>query len=208
MFPLCLAFKLATMKATSADVNTSKTVKKKEGVLSRDKDKPGASISTYRFVVKTPGSLKSGDGRKAPHNCFHEGTIFQDDASNLVRVQPQVSNRAGETVIGKSSFEDWLWNLRSDLAKECHSDNGIFISDHLCADCRQKNQTQSFSGVGAKQQNGKAERAIQTISYWAGKTMVHATIHWPYNNADSVRLWDFAVTHAVLDTLGRTQGTI
>ena len=43
---------------------------------------------------------------------------------------------------------------------------------------------------------GKAERAIQTISYWARKMMVHASIHWPDDNADSVRLWAFAVTHA------------
>ena len=50
-FPLCLACKLATTKATSADVITSKTINKKEGALSRDKYKPGDSISTDQFVL-------------------------------------------------------------------------------------------------------------------------------------------------------------
>ena len=50
-------------------------------------------------------------------------------AEMLVRMQPQVSNSAGETMVGKSSFEDWIWNLAGVLAKNYHSDNGIFISN-------------------------------------------------------------------------------
>ena len=45
-FPLCLACKLTTMKATSAEVVTTKTAKSKEGSLSCDKYGPGDSIST------------------------------------------------------------------------------------------------------------------------------------------------------------------
>ena len=130
---------------------------------------PDDRISTDQFVIKTPGRLIKGYGRDAAHNCFHGGTIFQGAASNLVRVQPQVSNGAGETVVGRSSFEDWIWNLAGVLAKNYHSDNGVFISNCFCSDCQQKKQSQTFSAVGAKHQNGKAERAIQTISYWARK---------------------------------------
>ena len=90
---------------------------------------PGDSIATDQFVVKTPRHLIKGYGRDAAHNCFHDGTHFQDAVSNLVRVQPQVSNYAGETVVSKSSFEDWIWNLAGVLAKNYHSDNGIFISN-------------------------------------------------------------------------------
>ena len=195
-YPLCLACKLATAKARSSDVMTQKPVASKEGALSRDMYEPGDSISTDQFVVKTPGRLIKGYGRDAAHNCFHGGTIFQDAASNLVRVQPQVSNGAGETVVGKSSFEDWIWNLAGVLAKNYHSDNGVFISNFFRSDCQQKRQSQTFSGVGAKHQNGKAERAIQTISYWARKMMTHTALHWPDDNADNIRLWAFAVTHA------------
>ena len=80
-------------------------------------------------------------------------------------------------MIGKASFEDWIWKLAGVLAKHYHSDNGIFISDHFRSDCRQKKQSQTFSGVGAKHQNAKAEWAIQTISYWARSMMTHATLH-------------------------------
>ena len=195
-YPLCLSCKLATAKARSSDVITQKPVASKEGALSRDQYEPGDNIATDQFVVKTPGRLIKGYGREAIHNCFHGGTIFQDSASNLVRVQPQVSLSAGETVVGKSSFEDWIWNLAGVLAKNYHSDNGIFIAELFRSDCQQKKQSQTFSGVGAKHQNGKAERAIQTISYWARTMMTHVALHWPDDNADNIRLWAFAVTHA------------
>jgi hypothetical protein len=35
------------------------------------------------------------------------------------------------------------------------------------------------------------------ICYWAGHMMVHATIHWPSNGSDNIRLWPLAVQHAV-----------
>ena len=146
--------------------------------------------------MKTAGRLFRGYGREAAHNCFHGSTIFQDTASNLVRVQPQVSQGAGETVIGKSSFDDWIWNLARVLAKKYHSDNSVLLSGRLCSDCRQKRQSQSFSGVGAKHQNSKAERAIRTISYCARFMMAHAALHWPADSSDSVRLYAFAVTHS------------
>ena len=82
------------------------------------------------------------------------------------------------------------------LAKHYHSDNGIFISEAFRNDCADKKQTQSFSGVGAKHQNTRAERTIQTISYWARTMMVHAAIYWPSDGADDIRLWAFAVSHA------------
>ena len=56
------------------------------------------------------------------------GTIFQDTAYNLVRVQPHMSQGTSETVIGKSYFKDWIWNLARVLAKNYQSDNGIFVS--------------------------------------------------------------------------------
>ena len=195
-YPFSLADKLATAKRRSTGVTTSKPVPSKEGALSRDQYEPGDSIATDQFVVKTPGRLKTGYGRESLHNCYSGGTIFQDAASNLVRVQPQISLGAGETVLGKASFEEWIWNLGGVLAKHYHSDNGIFISQGFRDDCRARQQTQTFSGVGAKHQNARAERTIQTISYWARRMMVHASVHWPCDGADDIRLWAFAVLHA------------
>ncbi len=72
-------------------------------------------------------------------------------------------------------------------------------------DCISKDQSQTFSGVGAKHQNAVAERNMQTICYWARHMMVHAAVHWPSNGSDNIcsngsdniRLWPFAVQHAV-----------
>jgi hypothetical protein len=191
-----MACKLATAKTKSPKEKTTKPVKQKEGILSRDKYKPGDLISSDQFVVMTPGRLLTGYGREAPHNSFHGGTIYQDAASNLVRVQNQVTLGAAETVVGKANFEEWIWNLAGVLASEYHSDNGIFSSEQFRNDCINKRQKQSFSGVGAKHQNARAERTIQTISYWARHMMVHAAIHWPSDGANNIRLWAFAVNHA------------
>ena len=91
--------------------------------------------------------------------------LFQNTASNILCVQPQDLLGAGETVIIKASFEDWIWNLDGVMANPYYSDNGVFILDHFRSDFQGGKQTQSFSGVGAKHQNGKSERAIQTIIY-------------------------------------------
>jgi transposase InsO family protein len=195
-YPCCQACKLATAKTRSTGTSTSKPVASKEGILSRDKYEPGDMISSDQYVVNTPGRLESGFGRDAHQNCYHGGTIYQDAASNLVRVQNQVSLGAGETVMGKTAFEDWIWDLAGVLAKQYHSDNGIFASQHYRDDCIDKRQKQTFSGVGAKHQNARAERTIQTISYWARHMMVHTALHWPADGADNIRLWAFAVTHA------------
>ena len=100
-YQICLACKLTTEKAKSNDVVTNKPISGKEGELSRNLYESGDCISTDQFIVKTPGWLHKGYGGEAAQNCFHGGTILQDTASSLVRVQPQVSLEAGERVIGK-----------------------------------------------------------------------------------------------------------
>ena len=54
-YPVCAACKLATARAKSPEEKTSKPVKQKEGILSRDKYKPGDLISSDQFMVMTPG---------------------------------------------------------------------------------------------------------------------------------------------------------
>ena len=194
--PVCMSCKLANMKVRNPKVSSSKAVESSAGVLSTDRYEPGDRISTDQFIVKTPGRLLSGFGREGPAQRFHGGTIYSDAGSRLIDVQFQVSLNAGETVMGKARFEEWIWNLAGVLAKEYHSDNGVFQSELYREDCQNKRQTQSFSGVGAQHQNAHAERDIQTISNWARSMMVHAAIHWPSDGADNICLWAFAVQHA------------
>ena len=74
-----------------------------------------------------------------------------------------------------------------------HSDNGVFTADNFCVDCSSKNQSQSFSGVGA--QHAKVERAIQTIMYMVCNFLVHVSLQWFERGVD-LALWSFAIKHA------------
>jgi hypothetical protein len=70
-----------------------------------------------------------------------------------------------------------------------HSDNGVYDASVFCDDCISKDQSQTFSDVGAKHQNAVAERNIQTICYWAHQMMVHAAMYWSSNGSDNICLW-------------------
>jgi hypothetical protein len=99
--------------------------------------------------------------------------------------------------MGKTRFEQWLFDQCVCEVKHYHGDNGIFSAEEFRHDCEEKRQSQSFSGVGAQHQNACAERAIQTIMYMARTFMVHASLHWTDKGSDDISLWSFAVKHSV-----------
>ncbi|KAL7529135.1 hypothetical protein ACHAXR_002811, partial [Thalassiosira sp. AJA248-18] len=136
-------------------------------------------ISSDQFNVHTAGRKLTGYGREGPENSLHGGTLYTDAASGLIYAECQVSMGAGETVLGKAKFEQWIWNLAGVCAKHYHSDNEVYDAEAFRQDCIGKDQSQTFSGVGAKHLNAIAERNIQTICYWARTMVVHSAIHWP-----------------------------
>ena len=194
--PLCQSCQLSRAKQRKPSVTKSKAVPEEAGALSRDKYETGDFVSLDQYVVKTPGRLPTGYGREAHYNLFHGGTIFRDAASKYIFVQNQVSLGAGETVNAKMRFEEWLWEAARERVKHYHSDNGIFTAQTFKDACAEEQQTQSFSGVGAKHQNAEAERAIQTGMYMARSFMIHAALHWGEDGSDDISLWSFAVDHA------------
>jgi len=99
--------------------------------------------------------------------------------------------------MGKSCFEQWLWDMAYTEVKHYHGNNGIFSAEEYRLECKEKGQSQSFSGVGAQHQNARAERAIQTIMFMAHSFMVHSSLHWTDQGSDDILLWPFAVKHAV-----------
>ena len=171
-------------------------IKEKEGILAAEKMKPGELVSMDQYVVKTPGRLYEGYGREGVENRFHGGTIFHDAASGVIRVENQVSLGAGETIGSKERFEEWLYEMAHAEVRHLHSDNGVFTAEKFRTDCREKDQTQSFSGVGAQHQNARAERAIQTIMYMARTFMIHVSLHWNECGVNNLSLWPFAACHA------------
>ena len=103
---MSLSGKLSKMKSQGAKTTVTKKVPSKEGALSTEKYEPGDMISTDQFVVHTPGRKLNGYGREGKELCYSGGTLYADAASRLIRVEPQVSLGAGETVNGKAKFED------------------------------------------------------------------------------------------------------
>jgi hypothetical protein len=142
----------------------------------------------------TPDGLPEGYGHESAGQCFQGSTIYNDAVSGLIWVENQVSLGANETVMGKSCFEQWLWDMADTKVKHYHGDNGIFSTEEYCQD---KEQSQSFSGVGLQHQNAWTERAIQMIMYMAQKNLVLASLHWTDRGLDDISLWPFAVKHAV-----------
>ena len=69
--------------------------------------------------------------------------------------------------MGKPWFKQWLWEKAAAEVSHYHGDTGVFTAEEYCRDCEQKDQSQSFSVVGAQHQNARAEQAIQTIMYMA-----------------------------------------
>lgn len=194
--PMCQSCQLSRAKQCKPKTTRSKAIPESTGALTRNKYKVGDFVLLDQYVVKTPGCLPSGYGRKSITNMFHGGTIFRDAASKYIRVQNQVSLGASETVNAKIGFEEWLWEQARLSVKHYHSDNGVFAAEMFKDACTVERQSQSFSGVGAKHQNAEAERAIQTVMYMARSFLIHAALHWGSDGSDDVSLWSFAVDHA------------
>ena len=129
-----------------------------------------------QFICKTPGRLLEGFGREGDNKRFHGGTIFNDAATGLIWVENQVSLGAGETILAKELFEQWLDDTAQVEIKHIHSDNGVFAAEEFKEHCKAKHQEQSFSGVGAQHQNAKAERAIQTGMWMECRFLLHVSL--------------------------------
>ena len=85
-------------------------------------------MSMGQYVVKVPGSLSTGFGRKSHTNMFHGGTIFCDAESKCIHVENQFALGVGETVNSKLNFEDWLWEQAQLSIKHYHNGNWIFAT--------------------------------------------------------------------------------
>ncbi len=157
-----MACSLATLKARSPQVKQSCALQPQEEALSVKQYNPGDCVASDQFVVKTPGCLTTGYGNNSDNYCYHGGTLYTDVSSGLVRVVPQVFLGAGETLLGKARFEEWIFNLAGVTVNCYHSDNGMYASSNFKQDCSDKGQVQSFSGVEAQHQIAHAEQSIQT----------------------------------------------
>jgi hypothetical protein len=138
--PKCHSCELAQQKQRSLQVKKSTPIQDEKGSLSRDRYETGGFVSADLFVVKTPGRLFSGFGHEDERD-FHGGTIFQDAATGIIWVECQVSLGAGETIMAKIRFEEWLWEMAAAEISHLHFDNGVFTADMFPEDCKLKHQS-------------------------------------------------------------------
>ena len=76
--PVCESCLLVISKKGSPGVSTFKAVTDKEGIPACDKYELGDFVSTYQFVVHTPGILPPGYGRECCQNRFHGCRVWFD----------------------------------------------------------------------------------------------------------------------------------
>ncbi len=141
--------------------------------------------------------MSEGYGHKSKERHLKGGAIYYNAALGLIWVENQVSFGANETVMGKACFEQWLWDMAYAKVKHYHGNNGIFSAEEYRQECMDKEQSQSFSGIGAQHQNAWAKHAIQTIIYMVYCIMVHSSLHWTDQGWDDISLWPFALKHGV-----------
>ena len=192
--PLCAACQLGKMKSVSTGHKTSKPISERNNNLKKEALDPGAAVSVDQYQTKTPGRLPLTYGKEKEKDRFNGGTIYVDHSTKLIKTYNQVSLRAGETLVGKDLFERFA-RENGIKVRHYHGDNGVFASKAFKEHCRQREQTVDFSGTGAHHQNAVAERAIQTVTYWARAMVIHAALRWPDQANKS--LWPFALDYAV-----------
>ena len=159
---LCAACQMskATRRATQEARRTSlfdSTVIRK-GDLS-----PGQAVSMDQFMSMTPGRLPNTKGKEPDTHKFNGGTIMVDHASQFIFVFNQVSLRIGETLQGKTAFEQFADSAGVKI-KHYRADNAPFGAKEFRDNLELSGQTIDYSGVGAHHQNGVAERAIMTTT--------------------------------------------
>jgi hypothetical protein len=95
-------------------------------------------ISTDQLICRTLSQLPEGYVHESADWHFQGGTICNDATSGLIWAENQVSLGANETVMGKTHFEQWLWDISYSEVKHYHKDNGIFLAEEYCQECINK----------------------------------------------------------------------
>jgi hypothetical protein len=191
--PLCSACCLAKASTQGSDTYSTIPNPNKVNALVHDHLKPGDRVSLDQYVSSIPGPLEHMYGKEKKRDKLTGGTIFVDHATGHVFIYNQVSARAGETLIGKKTYERLTLDIGVSV-QNYHADNGIFATKAFKAHCDYKCQELEFIGVGAHHQNGVAEHAIQTVSSQARTTLLHMSLDWPAQAY--LELWPFNLKHA------------
>ncbi len=189
--PKCEACQMGKQHRTPTEGATSKRVN--EGVLTKEKLKPGELVFSDQFVSSLSGKYHNQRGQTNSQYEYRGGTIFYDAASKYMNVTNQVGFTAHETIEAKLKFEREAQSIGVQV-KQYQTDNGIYTSRDFMQCLNDQNQTIKLSGVGGHHHNC-AENAIKIIIHKARTMMFHSAICWP--SETDLSLWPLAVNYAV-----------
>ena len=191
----CAACQYAKQRARPAPGVTSKIIKDRQGVLSKNQLLPGQEVCVDHFVCSSKGRLFTSRGASRDSDMYKGGAIFVDQATGYIHVEHQTTLTTHATLRAKESYEAMCRDY-GVIPQKYLSDNGTAFTsagyrNHLVDFA----QVQRFAGAGAHHHNSRAERAIQTIMSISRAMLMHSFIHWP--DMEDTALWPMAVNHAV-----------
>ena len=189
--PKCEACQMGKQARKHAQGTTIK--RKNEGILYKDKTKPGDLVFSDQYVCSQDGRYYNPQGRMNTQQTYKGGTVFFDAASKYIHVTNQVGFGAYETINAKLEFKKEAQGVGIEVKKYC-TDNGVYTSREFQGNLNEKGQGIQYCGVGAHHQNGPAENAIKILMNKARTMMFHSALCWPEHT--KMCLWPLAVKHA------------
>ena len=190
--PTCTACQYG--KQTRKPDGTTTTVKNPHSMGSTKAGKltPGSLIFCDQLESRVRGRLFHTAGREAERNQFCGSSVFYDAASMYLHVEHQVTLNASDSIVAKENFERMAMESGVNV-ESYHTDNGIFKCQAYVKHLADNFQSIKYSGVGAKWQS-PAEGAIRIVVTKARTMMIHAALHWP--EVDDESLWPMALNYS------------
>jgi hypothetical protein len=116
-----------------------------------------------------------------------------DRASSYIHVEHQFGFPAVETIRSKKSYEIMCLD-NGVFVQDYLTDSGAFKANKFVKHIHETNQLFRVCGTNAHNNNGVAERDIQTINNMSRSMILHASVHW--KDGIDAKLWLQAVTYA------------
>ena len=193
----CATCEIAKGRVQKPKNKSGKRDKKQDKALTKEKYMPGDFVSMDTVPVGVAGRAFSTRGGPNAAIQYSHLTLFHDAATGLIKIYLQENGSTAATLWSKQQFERFLWTTAGVTVKHYHSDQGSNFTDAtFAADVEEKQQTQSFSGTGAKFENGSAERAVQTVFWKARHMMLQCALRWDLEGAADPSLWPQALLYA------------
>lgn len=183
--PVCLACAYGAAKCHGHHKST--------GSIGVKATKPGDFVSVDTMQAGTPGIIPFPTGLPSKHR-YTNSTVWVNKVSQYLRVDHQETMTAKETLLSKEMLESFAATHNRRI-KHIHSDNGIYAKSSFINHMKQKCQSYSFCGVGAKWQNGSVESHIGHLTAKARSMLMHAMQKWP--GIITPAFWPFCISQAV-----------